>query len=85
MDKAQHFGLGYMVGAALALTLTFLLFILLGGLGLTISEETAIKICQELSNETDVEFQVETLNGDLICKRPTFDNTHRIKFEGGGE
>jgi predicted small secreted protein len=52
---------------------------------ININQETADEICQQLSNETDIEFHAKSLNGKLICERPNFDNTQQIIFrEAGG-
>ena len=80
---------------SLPLTIVLMLLLILfgfciGGLifgidRITISTETAIEICQQLDGNTSKNFEVSNFKGNLICKEPSFDNTHSIIFKSNAE
>jgi len=52
---------------------------------INISKESAKTICQELSGNETIDYDVSGRDGKLVCIAPSYDNTQNIIFETKGE
>lgn len=67
-------GIGFLVAATLILSNENI-----------ISDSTLQEICQKLSGNETIEYEVSTEDGKLICEAPSYDNTQQIIFSKNNE